>query len=239
MKKIIQISVFLSILSVSLTILYVGLYDAPPSNDNPLPAHGYLFLVRNLILSWIPFILTIAIRESLYRLKQHRQPTKILTGLLGLCWLLFLPNTFYMMTDWINLDTMSFLSTHHTNGINPDIKPWLIFSSFTLSIWTSMLLGIFSLGTIQNIITKYKGIWVGRVSMTFIIMLCSFAIYLGRFLRLYSWSVIREPAYLFNIVIRHLTLDTALLTLLYTVVIFSIYICFYPFLMDKVDSEVP
>ncbi|WP_425433886.1 DUF1361 domain-containing protein [Marininema mesophilum] len=177
------------------------------------------------MLSWIPFIFTIIISREWFR-----NYSKILLAILIISWIIFLPNTFYMLTDWINLDRDVFVYNRIYS-----LEPWLILSSYIISIWTSILLGIFSLGIAQKLLTNFKGVLVGRIIITFIIILCSYAIYLGRFLRLNSWEVVTNPVYLFDKLINSLNLNTALFTLIYSIIIISLYISFSPFLIQQFD----
>ncbi|SDX17485.1 Uncharacterized membrane protein [Marininema mesophilum] len=214
-KRFLLSTAFLSIMAVSLTFIHSFVYN---SNKN-------VFLVKNLMLSWIPFIFTIIISREWFR-----NYSKILLAILIISWIIFLPNTFYMLTDWINLDRDVFVYNRIYS-----LEPWLILSSYIISIWTSILLGIFSLGIAQKLLTNFKGVLVGRIIITFIIILCSYAIYLGRFLRLNSWEVVTNPVYLFDKLINSLNLNTALFTLIYSIIIISLYISFSPFLIQQFD----
>lgn len=133
------------------------------------------FLLWNLMLAWIPTA------ASLWFVQGGRSRRPIVTMLLLLVWFLFLPNTFYVLSDFIHLRA--------TGDINVLYDVVMLFSFASLCLG----LGLISLGIIHA--------WLRRTfskitSATFIyitIFLCSFAIYLGRYLRWNSWDIVTNP----------------------------------------------
>jgi uncharacterized membrane protein len=59
----------------------------------------YRFMIWNLFLAWIPFIMAFAA----YRLHHARRQWGILIAGCALIWLLFLPNAPYLLTDLVHL----------------------------------------------------------------------------------------------------------------------------------------
>jgi uncharacterized membrane protein len=141
----------------------------------------YLFLIWNLFLAFVPY----AISEWLY----HRIPVmensgKRLIVLFG--WLLFIPNSFYIVTDLFHLEQFD-------NA--PKWFDLLLLFSFA---WNGLLFGILSIRRIETIITALYG---NRYSILFLIVvmwLNAFGIYLGRYLRFNSWDIIGRPFSLFE-----------------------------------------
>jgi uncharacterized membrane protein len=139
---------------------------------------GDWYLVWNLFLAWIPFALSYALVRSL---RQRLWSSWQCIGL-SLAWLLFLPNSFYLVSDFIHLQDMPRTS--------------VLFDSlmFTLFIINGLILGFASLYLVQTQlqrrITRFQTmLFVGAVLLS-----CSFAIYLGRDLRWNSWDVLLSPA---------------------------------------------
>jgi len=141
----------------------------------------YLFLNWNLFLAWIPLFLGFLIYLRF-------QATKRLSHLLvvaSLVWLLFFPNTSYVLTDLIHL---------RQKDLVPIWFDLIMILSFSV---TSLYLGIISLLWMQEIITIVKGkIW-GWIFSIVILSLSSFGVYLGRFERWNSWDILTSPQGIF------------------------------------------
>lgn len=136
------------------------------------------YLVWNLFLAWIPLVLAYA----LSRLVRH-QPWSSWTGIgLTLAWLLFLPNSFYMVSDYIHLEDIPRISV---------LYDALTFTSFVLN---GLILGYVSLYIVQLILRNRVSRLQNDLFAAGMLLLCSFAIYLGRDLRWNSWDVLLNPA---------------------------------------------
>ncbi|WP_299556101.1 DUF1361 domain-containing protein [Seonamhaeicola sp.] len=138
----------------------------------------YLFLVWNLFLAVIPFTITTYL-VSLPKLNRF--------GLLfwfGV-WLLFLPNAPYIITDLLHLR----ISRTHLLWL--DI---LVISSFAFSGLMLFYLSVLDMKTILK--TRIKDNYL-KPLVLFILFLCGFGVYLGRFLRYNSWEIVQNPLTLF------------------------------------------
>lgn len=138
--------------------------------------HSYL--LWNLFLAWLPYVF------SKWARKHFIRKNGMIFGALAL-WLLFLPNTAYIITDFIHL---------HDDGVMLWFDILLLFA-FSL---TGLLYGLFSLYIIHTIISKF---FTARVSWLMIFTLTGlsgFGIYLGRFLRWNSWDVFVQPYHLLH-----------------------------------------
>ena len=140
-------------------------------------SHGYLFLLWNLFLAWIPFLVSLVMRRA--QGSSRRPRLRLL--LLGMIWLLFYPNAPYIITDFLHLQP---------RGDSPLWFDMLLIASFA---WTGLLLGFASLYLMQRLVAKYYG-WVqGWIFVVVVSFLSSFGIYLGRFERWNSWDIARDP----------------------------------------------
>ena len=100
---------------------------------------------------------------------------------LTLLWLVFLPNSFYLITDFIHLDYARYSQT---------LYYVIMLFSFSFS---GLLLGYTSLyilhrELLKRLKTPTAHAWAGAV-----LLLCSFAVYLGRYLRWNTWDLILHP----------------------------------------------
>jgi len=137
---------------------------------------GYLYLVWNLFLAWIPFIVALAVQD-LHRRGQG-SPRLLLFGFL---WLLFFPNAPYILTDFVHL------------GTSADVPLWfdiIVIASFA---WTGVLLGFISLYLVQGVVKARLGRGVSWLFAVAVLGLGGFGIYLGRFERWNSWDLFVRP----------------------------------------------
>lgn len=142
---------------------------------------AYLFLPWNLFLAAIPFRITQWMSRDL-RLPEHPW---IFRGLL-LGWLLFIPNSFYIITDLFHL-------THIDSA--PKWFDLLLLFSFA---WNGLLLGVISLRRMELILELKTGRSVSVLLVAVVMWLSAFGIYIGRYLRFNSWDVLTNPFSLFG-----------------------------------------
>jgi uncharacterized membrane protein len=142
----------------------------------------YRFLVWNLFLAWVPLGLAMA--------AYHRARTRLdaVAGALLVLWLLFFPNAPYMLTDFI-----------HLTGEGP-VPVWydaLMLSSFA---WTALLLGFASLYLVQMVARRAVGTTWSWVGVACALLLASFGVYLGRFVRFNSWDALVRPGRVLDVI---------------------------------------
>lgn len=139
----------------------------------------YWFLVWNLLLAWLPLGFAWWL---IARLPRHRW---LSAGniVLTLLWLGFLPNAFYIASDIIHLRTL-------IDSVSP-LYDVVMFLSFTFN---GFVLGYLSLYSIQNRLKARLGVVAASWIVAGVLLLCSFAIYLGRYLRWNSWDILLNPA---------------------------------------------
>jgi uncharacterized membrane protein len=135
----------------------------------------YRFLVWNLALAWVPFVLALA-AYGLARLG-----ARVPVALLAIGWLLFFPNAPYMLTDVVHL-------TESTT--TPLWYDALMLAAFA---WTGLLLGFASLYLMHVIWQRALGAVLAWILVAASLALASFGVYLGRFLRFNSWDSLVRP----------------------------------------------
>ena len=136
----------------------------------------YFFLVWNLFLAGIPFLITKA-----YELSRQWHNSAFIRFLTFLTWLLFLPNSPYIITDLVHLHN------RHEGLIWFDL-----FLVFVFAI-NGLILGLLSLLDMAALITERYGKSAAAYSIFKVCLLSGFGIYLGRFLRFNSWDVVTKP----------------------------------------------
>jgi uncharacterized membrane protein len=176
----------------------------------------YIFLIWNLVLAIVPVLLAWWLVDRL-RTQAWLQWQQILISLLFLG---FLPNTFYLITDFVHLRQTSEASLYF------DV---VMLSSFVLN---GVILGFLAIHLIHRQLIKRFGGRSALVVVGLIFLIASFATYLGRFTRFNSWDIAFRPAgLLFDVSDRFVNpsqhTDTYLLTITLFLVLFSAYLALY------------
>jgi len=172
----------------------------------------YWFLNWNLLLAWLPLLFALALRR---RLRSH--PWLSWRSLvLTLLWLGFLPNSFYLVSDFIHL---------HESGEVSLLYDIVMFMSFTLN---GFILGFGSLYVIHKELLGKIRRRDALVIIYGVLLLCGFAIYLGRYQRWNTWDVLVNPAgVLFSVSDRFINAGSSpqmfTTTLMFFVFLASIY----------------
>jgi uncharacterized membrane protein len=155
---------------VSVALLIVGLFRGAGS--------VYVYMVWNLFLAWLPPLFIVWLLATLRR-KRWSSWEGIIVSLL---WLGFLPNSFYLVSDFIHLQEVP-----HAEILYDAV----MFTSFALN---GLLLGYISLYLFHAELRKRVSSLATRVTIGLVLLMCSFAIYLGRDLRWNTWDVFVNPA---------------------------------------------
>lgn len=139
----------------------------------------FLFLVWNLILAIIPYLITMYLSS-----KEH---INTWTLGVGFCvWLLFLPNAPYIITDLLHLNAIE------SQFIWLDV---LVVTSFACSGILLFYFSIFDMEVLLKRVLNYRILTYVLISL---FPITSFGMYLGRFLRYNSWEIIQHPIQLFE-----------------------------------------
>jgi len=139
----------------------------------------YGFLVWNLFLAWIPFIIS----YFAYTLTLNRKWIYTVIPIAAFFWLIFFPNAPYILTDFQHLA--------YSSG---DLPVWYDVMMLIWFAFTGLLLGMVSLFLMQTIIRREFGRWVGWSFVAVVASLTSAGVYMGRFLRWNSWDILHHPA---------------------------------------------
>jgi uncharacterized membrane protein len=141
-------------------------------------SYRYLFLLWNILLAALPAILAVWLVR---RIRKHGwlKPKQILLTFL---WLAFLPNSFYLLTDFIHLR-----QTFEAD-ILYDI---VLLASFLIN---GLILGYISLVVLHRELIKRVSSIQAASLILLTLFLSSFAIYLGRFTRWNTWDLLLQPA---------------------------------------------
>ena len=137
----------------------------------------YLFLVWNLFLAWIPYVMATVLRW----LHTRRGTRSVVLAPLFLMWLGFLPNAPYLVTDFVHL--------RYRSGA-PLWFDAVMLASFA---WAGVGLGAASLRACSHVVRVRAGALAAAAFVPLAALATGFGIYLGRFLRLNTWDVATRP----------------------------------------------
>jgi len=148
-----------------------------------------LYIARNLVtgtpqfsfMAWNLVLSLLALGASILFVIYYSANKKYLATLLFVVWLLLLPNTFYMLTDFVHVK--------ESGDIN------LLFDIVMIGLFAmnGFVHGIMSLFIVHRSLLKRHGRRYVHGLIIVIILASSFAIDMGRYLRWNSWDVIVNP----------------------------------------------
>ncbi|MBO0356581.1 DUF1361 domain-containing protein [Hymenobacter sp. BT186] len=146
----------------------------------------FVFLLWNLFLALIPFGLSTMLSLSAGRLQ-----ARVLLPV-GLVWLLFFPNAPYILTDLFHLEPRI------------GVPYWYDLALILSCAWNGLMLAYASLTDMQALVARRLGWLASWGFVTVSLLLSSFGVYLGRYLRFNSWDIITNPLTLFFDIITRL-----------------------------------
>jgi uncharacterized membrane protein len=135
-------------------------------------------MIWNLFLAFIPYALSNWISNKINR------KSKLAFIIATLIWLLFIPNSFYIITDLFHLNK---------NGPSPIWYDLALLFSFA---WNGLLFGIISVRQMERMFEQFFNKRFDLLFVYPVMALNAFGIYLGRYLRFNSWDVVSNPVLL-------------------------------------------
>ena len=177
---------------------------------------GYAFLIWNLVLAWVPYLL------SLKLISLNMRKRWISSLIILLVWVAFLPNGPYIITDLIHLRPRM------------DIPMWYDVLLISTMAWNGLLLTLLSVNLVHRKLEEYFSDFKLWIALVLLFMSSGYGIYIGRFVRLNSWDAFLRPLsvlhYLFIDIIHPFHHPKAILvTLIVTVILSLTYSILYLF----------
>lgn len=156
-------SVLFSVLLVVARAVYTGEYV-------------FFFLVWNLFLAYVPYFIS-----GWLQLHPGWIESRWRFAAAFVCWLLFIPNSFYILTDLFHL------RNYFTMPMWYDVALILSFA------WNGLLPGILSVRQMEKMTQLQLGYGSEFFFIFPIMFLNAFGVYIGRYLRFNSWDVLASP----------------------------------------------
>lgn len=156
------------------SFISIGLYGYGALRNH---SAGYSYLIWNLLLAWLPLLFAILITRTL----QNKRWSSWQGIGYSILWLVFLPNSFYMISDYIHL-----LEVKRVDVLFDTVM-------FTSFVYVGVILGFASLYLVhiqlrKRLSARSSAIWIGAT-----LLVSSAAIYVGRDLRWNSWDILTNP----------------------------------------------
>lgn len=139
----------------------------------------FSFLVWNLFLAFIPYILS-------SKMESWLQQNKWKALAFAVVWLLFVPNSFYIITDLFHLD------------MNQVVPLWFDLALLLSFAWNGLLFGIVSVRQMEKAFETYFNKKFDLLFILPVMFLNGLGVYVGRYLRFNSWDVITNPLQLIS-----------------------------------------
>lgn len=172
----------------------------------------FTFLLWNLALAAVPLLLGWWLVQRVGEYGWFKWQQVVLT----VAWLSFLPNSFYLITDFVHLRET------YEASLMFDI---VLLLSFVIN---GLILGFLSLYLVHEQLVKRLKPKTAYVLVALILLACSFAAYLGRYTRWNSWDLLLRPAgLLFDVSDRFINPIAHQQTYLVTVLLFALLMSLY------------
>ena len=180
----------------------------------------YIFLSWNLFLAWIPFIATLCINEA--ENFQHNRWLKIFFFIL---WLVFFPNSPYIITDLFHLHA------------RPGMPLWFDLFLIISFAWNGLMLGFASLLRIQKLMNSLLKNWQNWALVSLLMFLCGYGVYLGRFERWNSWDLLTHGNILSESILKDILDPFSNLRMLGVTVVYGSFLLLgYIMLLAMIDG---
>jgi uncharacterized membrane protein len=183
------------------------------------------FLIWNFFLAILPLIFILIAKKNNQINGTKTVVSKGITWTFVSLWLLFLPNAPYIITDLIHL------------GHLPKHLLWFDSLAIFVVALTALFVGLYSVYILQMLIRQFFNkvfVWLFVMGS---LVLSSFGLYLGRFVRFNSWDLFTHPSSLikqsFFELYNPLAIQT---TVVFSIVLIGLYLSFYNFIKPQYES---
>ena len=152
----------------------------------------HLALIWNVFLAGVPLVLAEVLEKGVKK--------KWMFWVIFVAWVLFLPNAFYVVTDFIHLTDIDFyeVESYYANartmrGVQYvfDVGVWTELLNVAAGFFFGTLMGVVAMAKMRGVVSRKFGVVWARVFVPVVAVLSGVAVYIGRFLRFNSWDIWR------------------------------------------------
>jgi uncharacterized membrane protein len=134
----------------------------------------YIFIAWNLFLAWVPYLLSKYFKDV-----KNSSPWKQVC--LFFCWILFLPNALYIVTDLIHLRAFT------------NVPLWYDAALLFAAAFTGIMMAFISIRKAELFLREKLDLKIIKLFVPLMLFMASFGVYLGRFERWNSWDIFINP----------------------------------------------
>ncbi|WP_099187824.1 DUF1361 domain-containing protein [Tepidibacter mesophilus] len=201
-----------------------------------LNTYKYIIYIWNLFLAWIPFMFALIVHNRYYKGRGHIN--NIVMFICMCIWLLFYPNSPYIITDFIHISTSKYIfKIEDTLEFQRNFWIWYDFILIAFYALIGYLLGVASLYLNQIIVKDKFNSFVSWIFVSIVSFLAGYGIYLGRFVRFNSWDIVSNPMKLFGYIVNSFKLEAIYFSLMFGMVLLFTYVLVYSLINFKNNPE--
>jgi uncharacterized membrane protein len=187
----------------------------------------HLFFAWNMMLAVMPLLISLLLRHS-------KITKKWIKWILVVIWILFLPNAFYIITDFIHLTQHTFYIYEHPYApleYVREIDSYVALIHIFLGAMIGVMLATKSIANVLEFLKQLFPKWF-HLTIIDISLLSSLGIYIGRFLRFNTWDMLR-PFQLIYEVFTSFDLFALYFIILFTIVHIILIYIFVPMMQSE------
>lgn len=143
----------------------------------------FVWMIWNLFLAYVPYIISTGLTRKAAQRGRWRRPDRVLFLALSVTWLLFIPNTFYILTDLYHL----------IDCRDHRVPEWYDLALIFSFAWNGLLLGVLSVRQMEKLLLPVAGAFFGGLFIYLVMALNALGVYTGRYLRFNSWDIVANP----------------------------------------------
>lgn len=164
----------------------------------------YVMLAWNVLLAVLPLLF---VKKAEMTMEKGKLSWSVFWLVL---WLLFFPNSVYMITDFIHIANDKFMWLNEVEKYSPDsgvvyskeILIWTKLFVIGIGFFFAFLAGLESLQIFEQIIRRKYSKIICSLGLLLVALLTGVGVYIGRFLRFNSWDILFNPMQLLKQVVE-------------------------------------
>ena len=186
------------VINLKITIYYAVFAIVSVVIITPITLHFLSFMLGfNVFLAYIPMFIVWYIMKLQKDVDYSK--LRISSIILFVIFVLFFPNTFYIITDLIHIDNTNFYyyvtnevySFFQVTEYTKDIIPYILLFQIQFAIILGIYAGVYSLHKINELMIKQNiKQLIREVVIISVLFLSSIGVYIGRYLRFFSWQIL-------------------------------------------------
>ena len=168
----------------------------------------------------------------------HLKKNYLISAFAFLFWVLFFPNSFYMLTDLKYIANCNFALFSVPDISSPVyLRSWLYVFAVFIPVLTGVCFGFAALIDFRDVILRKWNLVLREIVIALILLPSGFAVTIGRFARVNSWDILNGKS-LIKSILPYFSKEGLTYSLMYAFVFWVVYmlIYFFAFIFRGSDS---